>query len=524
MARIIVVGAGIGGLVAAIDVAMAGHQVVVMERAPTPGGKMRQVEIDGAMIDAGPTVFTMRHVFDDLFQAAGTCLEDFIDLSPVEVLARHAWEDKGSLDLFADRERTVDAIGDFAGPASAKLYTAFCEQARATYLALDHSFMRAPRPSVLSLSARLGIGGLMALSRISPFRSLWDELGRFFPDHRLRQLFGRYSTYCGGSPFLSPGILMLIAHVELSGVFRIKGGMFQLASALQDLGTRLGVTYRFESHVRELLTEYGKASGVRLSNDQSFAADAVIVNADPAALANGAFGKSVGRDSGLKPRVPRSLSAMTFAMKVEAQGFDLDHHNVFFSSDYRAEFDEILGDGKLPSDPTVYICAPDRPVGSAFDLAGSSGTRHERLFCLVNAPANGDEKSYTHAEIERCKKQMIRRLARCGLMIDPAPDRMRHAGPNTFNQMFAHTGGALYGMAPHGWQASFRRPRAQTGIPGLYLAGGGCHPGPGVPMAALSGRLAAAALLADQPSTVRSRRTVTSGGILTPGATIRPMR
>jgi 1-hydroxycarotenoid 3,4-desaturase len=524
MAKILIIGAGIGGLVSAIDVALAGHDVHVFERASTQGGKMRQVDIDGAAIDAGPTVFTMRHVFDELFASAGAEFEDFVDLAPMPVLARHAWDDKGHLDLFADPERSIDAIGDFAGLQSAKLYRSFCDRAQATYQALEKSFIQAPRPNPLSLSARLGVGGLLALSRVSPFRSLWDELGQFFPDPRLRQLFGRYATYCGGSPFLSPGILMLIAHVEKAGVYRLKGGMFQLAKALHELGKQLGIAYRFGAHVDEILTAGGRISGIRLSHGEQIAGDGIILNADPAALANGAFGHSVGHASGLNSQVQRSLSAMTFSMRVNAAGFELDHHNVFFSADYRYEFDEIIGRGILPDDPTVYVCAPDRPQGSAFDLAGQTGSRQERLFCLVNAPANGDQTRYSNEEIEQCKMHMIARLAQCGLTIDPAPIAVRHAGPAEFNQLFPVTGGALYGQSPHGWQASFRRPASRTRVPGLYLAGGATHPGPGVPMAALSGRLAAAALLADLPSTAGSRKTVMSGGILTPGAMTGRMR
>jgi 1-hydroxycarotenoid 3,4-desaturase len=524
MAKILIIGAGIGGLVSAINVAMAGHAVTVFERASTPGGKMRQVEIDGAAIDAGPTVFTMRHVFDDLFASAGANFEDFVDLTPMEILARHAWDDSGHLDLFADDERSVDAIGSFAGLQSAKLYRSFCNRAQATYQALEQNFIQAPRPNPISLSARLGIGGLMTLSRVSPFRSLWDELGRFFPDPRLRQLFGRYATYCGGSPFLSPGILMLIAHVEKAGVYRLKGGMFQLAKALHELGKQLGIDYRFNVHVDEILMAQGRVSGIRLSHDEQVMGDGVILNADPAALANGAFGHSIGCASGLSAQVQRSLSAMTFSMKVHATGFDLDHHNVFFSPDYRHEFDDIIARGTWPADPTVYVCAPDRPQGSAFDLTSLAHPRQERLFCLVNAPANGDQTRYSNEEIERCKKHMIARLAQCGLKIDPAPMLTRHTGPAEFNQMFPMTGGALYGQTPHGWQASFRRPASRTKVPGLYLAGGATHPGPGVPMAALSGRLAAAALLADQPLTAASRKTGMSGGILTPGAMTGRMR
>jgi 1-hydroxycarotenoid 3,4-desaturase len=246
-----------------------------------------------------------------------------------------------------------------------------------------------------------------------------------------------------------------------------------------------------------------------LASGERIAADAVIVNGDAAAVAGGCLGPAI---SVAVPRADpgaRSLSAVTWLLHAETRGFPLHHHNVFFSSDYRSEFEDVLRHGRLPSSPTVYVCAQDR----GDDDRALNG--RERVFCLVNAPPTGDTRLLPAREIEQCAERAFGLLERCGLSLTWTPELSRVVTPTDFEALFPATGGALYGKASHGWKASFDRPGVRTRIPGLYLAGGSVHPGPGVPMTALSGRMAAAALLADRASTGRSSRAPISGGMST---------
>jgi 1-hydroxycarotenoid 3,4-desaturase len=505
--RVVIVGAGVGGLVAALLLSARGISVTVVERSSGPGGKMRQVEIAGTRVDSGPTVFTMRPVFEEIFSAAGASLSDYVKLRPTEILARHAWSGSERLDLFADIDRSADAIGDFAGAQEARGYRDFCERSRRVYETLDKPFIRSARPSLNTLIASFGLRRIGALWQIRPFTTLWNALGEHFRDERLRQLFGRYATYCGSSPFLAPATLMLVAHVEREGVWLIEGGMHRLAEALAAVASNAGAKLLYQSEVSEVIVESEGVAGVMLSTGERIDADTVLVNGDVAAVGSGRLGKAIAAAVPSFPRSARSLSAITWAMVAPTRGFPLVRHNVFFSNNYQDEFERIRR-GRLPAEPTVYVCAQHRTDA---DNSSAPGVP-EALLCLVNAPPCDDGNACEPAEISECEERTFATLERSGLQVERRGESCVMTTPREFDGLYPATGGALYGPASHGWMASFRRPGSRTRIPGLYLAGGSAHPGPGVPMAAISGALAAEAMLADYASMRRFRRAATSGG------------
>lgn len=508
--EVVVVGAGVGGLTTAIELARSGASVTVLEKAPAVGGKMRTISVDGRRIDVGPTVLTMRWVFDELFASVGERFESFVELEAAELLARHAWvNDPGTtLDLFQNVERSAEAIGVFAGPREARGYLAFTEHARRIFETVEEPFMRSEKPSVgaaLSLAGKLGTS---IFSRIDAHRSLAKSLGDFFRDPRLVQLFSRYATYSGSSPFLAPATLNVIAHVEREGVWLVRGGMAKLALALGDLATRLGVSIRTGVDVSKILVSSSGVQGVELASGERVEASHVVHNGDVSALGLGLLGKDVRRAAPAVAPEDRSLSAMTFSFVAKTSGFALDRHNVFFADHYEREFSDIFQRSRVPAEPTVYVCAQDR------GFAGESAPERERLFCLVNAPADGDVHTYSNAEIHECEARMLNLLSRAGLSVSESSVAVSST-PSDFARLFPGTGGALYGAATHGMSASFARSGSKTKVRGLYSAGGSVHPGAGVPMVALSGKLAAARVLADLASTSQSGWTGTHGGIWT---------
>lgn len=507
MPRVAIVGAGIGGLAAALLLAARGLDVTVLERADGVGGKLRQ--IDG--IDAGPTVLTMKHVLEGILAEAGETLSAHLVLKPAEILARHAWDSGTSLDLFADLDRSADAVGAMAGRAEARAFLEFSAQARRIHDTLDDAFMRRPKPGLWRLIRDVPAPALFG---IDPFTSLWRAAGDTFKDARLQQLFGRYATYCGSSPFLAPATLMLVAHVERSGVWLVEGGMARIASVLRTLAERSGARFRTGCAVEEIMVANGRCQGVRLESGETVAAGMVLCNADVAALSQGSLGSdATGAVRRIRGR--RSFSAMTIACRARTGGFPLSRHTVFFSRDYRREFAE-LGDGRLPGAPTVYVCAQDRNDLGALSTAptGRRDGDAERLLLVINAPATGD-RDQNERELRQCETASFAELRRCGLTMEQEAGSGWITGPGQFARMFPSTGGGLYGQASHGWMASFRRPGVRSRLPGLYLAGGSTHPGPGLSMAALSGQMAAAAMLQDCASTSRSAATAIAGGTST---------
>jgi 1-hydroxycarotenoid 3,4-desaturase len=522
--RVVVVGAGVGGLVSALLLANRGVHVTLVEAAATPGGKMRQLLVDGAAIDAGPTVFTMRWVFENIFAAVGADLQDELRLQPLNVLARHAWRNReDQLDLLADKAASADAIARFANPAEGRRYLAFCAEAQKVYAQLESVHIRAPRPNFLQMVRNLGPSGLATLASLGPFATLMRRLGHHFQDARLRQLFGRYATYCGTSPWHAPATLMLVAHVEQVGVWALRGGMHELARVLARLAQARGATLLFNQRCEQITTECGAVRAVHVVDQQGhqrvLPANAVVFNGDAGALAQGLLGPQVQKAAPLVPVAQRSLSAVTWAVNAPTSGFALVRHNVFFDDDYASEFDDVFKRRRLPRNGTVYVCAQDRDDSSQSVSAGAP----ERLLCLVNAPADGDtahpHAAFDEREIASCHTRSLALLQACGLQLAPQPHQVQVTTPVGFNQLFPGTGGALYGPASQGWMSVFKRPGSTTPIKGLYLAGGSTHPGPGVPMAALSGCLAAEALMASLVSTSRSRPVATSGGTSTPSVT-----
>jgi 1-hydroxycarotenoid 3,4-desaturase len=517
----VIVGAGIGGLVCAIKLASQGIGVTVVEKEAGPGGKIRQINVGGALIDAGPTVFTMRSVIDEIFEAAGANPGDYIKLHRAERIARHAWSPEERLDLFADPERSAAAIGEFAGAQAAAGFRSFSREAKRIFDILDRPFLRDSKTYPPGLMWRIGLWRVKALIDIRPYESLWSVLKEHFDDPRLLQLFGRYTTYCGSSPFLTPATLMLIAHVEAQGVWAIEGGMSALAGALERLARQKGVLFRYGHPVKRIMVRNRRATGVELASGEVVEAGKVVFNGDPAALADGLLGSDATSAARKVPPKARSLSAMVWLVNGKTHGFNLDHHNVFFSRDYETEFREIAL-GKPPSSPTAYVCALDRTAGPAASPVASPVTGTERLQIIVNAPANGDRHTYSEREKEQCTSNMLERLKSCGLELEEPlpsqPNAMHLVTPSDFASLFPATGGALYGRASHGWAASFLRPGSRTAIHGLYCAGGATHPGAGVPMAALSGKLASEAVLSDLGSTQRFRPKAIAGGMSTRSA------
>lgn len=507
--RAVVVGAGIGGLSAAMRLAHAGLSVTVVDMHGAPGGKMRTRASAAGPIDIGPTVMTLKGMFETLFQDVGANLSDHVTLIPDTILARHFWPDGSSLDLSHNPEESAEAVAAFAGPRARTQFQRFAQDAKNLFEAFDAPVMQAEAPGLAALTAHV-LRHPRLIPAMAPGKSLAGSLAARFSDPRLQQLFGRYATYVGGSPYQSPAVLGLIWHSEASGVWRVEGGMHQLAIAMQKLATGMGAQFRFNARAARIEQQNGRACAVHLEDGTRLPADLVVFNGDPKALVDGHLGPAAMGAVRRAGVAARSLSAFVLGFAAEPEGVDLAHHNVFFCADPKREFDDLSA-GRMPADGTLYICAQDR--------GGETPSGLERFEIILNGPPGHPS---TPEDEKTCLTRTFETLQTMGLSFSPRPGVDALTTPRGFDRAFPASDGSLYGLSPHGMMATFQRPTARTKLRGLYLAGGGAHPGAGVPMAATSGRLAAEAILTDLASTSPSRRPATAGGMSTGSATTAP--
>ncbi len=355
-------------------------QVTVLDRHAHNGGKIRTIDSPAGPIDAGPTVLTMRHVFDALFDCAGARLDDHVTLIPQDLLARHFWPDGSQLDLFADTDKSARAIADFSSPKVADEFRRFHDRTKMLFNAFDAPMMQAPKPKLAELVPYV-LARPSLIRAMAPLSTLYATLNRQFSDPRLVQLFGRYATYVGGAPHLSPAILSLIWQAEAAGVWVVQGGMHKLADAIAALARTKGATLRHNAHVARIETENGRATAVHLEDGTALHAEAIVYAGDPRALATGALGPDVAGVARQTATLPRSFSARVHSFAATPSGPDLAHHNVFFDADPLAEFRD-LAEGRIPATPSLYLCAMDRgnghapPTGAVRDYLERPRDRH----------------------------------------------------------------------------------------------------------------------------------------------------
>lgn len=481
--HIIVIGAGIGGLASALRLTHTGAKVTVLDSHPTAGGKMRTIDTPAGPVDAGPTVFTLKPVFEALFSSVDANLEDHVHLTREDTIARHFWPDGTTLDLSSDPAQSLANVATAFGSKSAKDFRYFTDRAAKLFSAFEAPMMHHATPTVTAMAAQV-FANPRLIPAMQPHRSLASSLRRDFSDPRLAQLFARYATYVGGIPTLSPALLALIAHAESSGVWHVKGGMHQLAKAIEALASARGARFRYNTHVSKIETQDGKVSAV-ITDAGRIQADAIVFNGDPNALHMGLLGQPA--TLAVTAQTPRSLSAYVHAFAAIADGPALSAHNVFFADNPKTEY-APLTKGQLQTDPTLYVCAQDR-------FGGNIPQGMERFEIIMNAAPTTLPPNET--ETQKCLTLISQRLAHFGLTFSPILTRDSLTTPQDFSTMFPASHGSLYGRSPHGMMAAFKRPTARTGVKGLYLAGGGAHPGAGVPMAALCAQHAVAAITQD---------------------------
>lgn len=484
--QVIVVGAGLGGLAAAIRLAARGRRVTVLEKNERVGGKLNLIEAQGYTFDTGPSLLTMPWVIEELFASAGRRMADYLALEQVEPTCRYRWPDGTEFNAWQRLPQLIQEVERLSPPDVAGLFRFLAHTSR-IYDAVADTFLLKPFAGLRELlSPQLLRNG----PRIDALRSVDAAVRSFFVSPYLRQVFNRYATYNGSSPYASPATFNLIAYIELAeGGWYVRGGMYALARALERLAGELGVGLRTGAPVAEVLVEGGVARGVRLECGERLPAAEVIVNADPryayANLLPGARA-TAARLARLEP----SCSGFVIFLGVDRDYPQLAHHNIFFSADYPREFAAIFQKRVPAVDPTIYVAATCR----ADPQHAPPG--HMNLFVLVNAPALSERVDWRR-EGAAYRDLILARLERLGLA-----ELRRHISyeqvwtPADIAERYNAADGAIYGLASNSPFSAFLRPPQRARVRDLYFVGGGTHPGGGIPLVLLSGKAVADQIIA----------------------------
>jgi phytoene desaturase len=472
MSRVVVIGAGVGGLTAAIRLAAAGHRVVVHERAATVGGKLGRYARDGFTFDTGPSLLTLPQVFADLD----------LDLEPVPLdpVVRHVFADGSVLDSSSDPAVFAARIATAFGAQAADDWRRFWRRAGRIWDASWRDILRSPvsATSLAALSWRLG-----DLAAIAPGRSLRSLGRRHLRDPRLRMLLDRYATYTGADPRRSPAALAAVPYAELAfGGWYLRGGLGTLADALVARCAALGVAIVTGSTVTGIDVAGGRVSGVRLAGGRVESADVVVANADALIV----YRDLLPTPSRLGGLADRSLAGFVLLLGVRGSTPQLAHHTVFFPADYDAEFDAVFGApgrrARPAPDPTIFVTRADDPT---VHPAG-----HEAWFVLVNAPRHGTAHSAVGWRrpglADAYAAHVLDVLASRGLDVRDRLAFCETRTPADLADATSAPGGAIYGTA-----GGLLRPSNRGPVDGLFLVGGSTHPGGGLPMVTLSARIVA---------------------------------
>lgn len=485
MKEIIIIGAGLGGLSAACRLAKMGFSVSVLEKNETVGGKINIVESDGYKFDTGASLLTMRHVLEDLFAFCGKRVEDYLEILPLEPICRYFWSDKTQFDASQNIEKTEKEIAKLE-PQDVESFRRYLADSKQKYEISERTFLA---KSLNDLPYLLTPKNLPDLLKISTLKTLDKHNASYFKSEKLRQLFNRFATYNGSSPYQTPATFALIPYVEFGlGAWYVRGGMYEIPRALERLAIELGVKIYTESEVEKIVVENGKAVGVKVGGEV-FAADIIVSNADAIETYRELLPVENKRIESREP----SCSGFVLLLGTRKKFNQLAHHNIFFSDDYKAEFDAIFKD-KIPApNPTIYICATSRTD------ATQAPANHENLFVLINAP-------YTSAKVDWEKEKrnyrnlIIEKLEKFGLEgLNEAIDFEQIITPSDFETKYRANKGSIYGISSNGIFSAFLRvPNKAKDVENLYFAGGATHPGGGIPLVLLSGKMTAEMILRDK--------------------------
>jgi phytoene desaturase len=493
----VVIGAGLGGLSAAIRLASSGWRVKVYEQQPTPGGKAGTEVRDGYRFDTGPSLLTMPYVLEQLFAEAGRTWTDYLSVTELPVICNYFWQDGTRLHAWSDPEKLATEVEEKLGEPAAHVsrYLDYCGRINDTASEL---FLWNSLHDKSTYFSKLFWEKILQIGRIDPLRTMHAANSRFFSDPRLVQLFDRYATYNGSSPYQTPATLNIIPYVEyVEGGYAVVGGIHAIPRALEKLAGELGVEIFYNTRVDSILREESgrstRVTGVETGGER-VAADVVVSNVDVSVTYPELLRNTEARQLKRYRKLEPSSSGLVFYWGMRESFPELTVNNIFFSNDYEREFSQIFDEHVCPDDPTIYINITSKVTPEDAPKNG------ENWFILVNAPyVDGQD---WEAETKKVRKAVVERLGRAlDRDVESIIATESVMTPVDIERKTMSYRGALYGISSNSRSAAFsRHPNRSPDYEGLYFCGGSAHPGGGMPLVMLSGKIAADLIRADIPA------------------------
>ncbi len=472
--QVVVIGAGFGGLAAALRTAARGHKVTVLDRLPGPGGRGREFvgSTDNLHFkyDAGPTVLTAPILFEELYKLFGEVLSDHVELIPVTPWYQMHFADGSHLDYGGSTDKIQSEIAKFS-VSDSLAYPAFLAHSKKLF---EKGYEELGAQPFLGAMSMLKV--LPAMLSLRADRSVYAATARFFKDERVRRAFSIQPLLVGGNPFDTTSIYSLIHYLERKwGVWFPRGGMARLVQGLVDLGERHGVEFVWNADVQSITTTRSKATGVQLSSGQHIAADTVISNADA--------GYTIAKLLPTPHQNPKVLTQKQYSMGLFVWYFstnkiftDVPHHTILFGETYREVLHQIFESQELSDDLSIYLHRP-----SATDVQYAPAG-HDSFYALVPVPnlASGIDWAKQAAPFKALLQAELERRILPGLSGSIVHEHV--VTPNYFAQELLAPLGSGFSITPKLTQsAGFRFPNQSADVPNLYFVGAGTHPGAGVP-------------------------------------------
>ncbi|RJP56422.1 MAG: phytoene desaturase [Ignavibacteriales bacterium] len=482
--KVAIIGSGIGGLSTALRLSVLGYEVDVYEQSNSVGGKANEINKNGFRFDTGPSLLTMPFVLEDLFTSSGLNLSDYIEIKKLDVLCKYFYPDSTKIIAYSELDKFAEEI-EFNTNDKAddiKKYLNYCKN---IYDLSADLFLFKSFSEKKNFISKKAINTLLNIKKLDTHRTMHEANSSFFKDDKTIQLFDRYATYNGSNPFQAPATLNVIQHVEYNlGGYISNDGIYSIPKAIEKASRLKGVNFFFNSPVQKIIHEKKAIKGIEV-NGKQLDYDIVVSNSDVENtyknLLNDNSSSSVKKYSKLE----KSSSALVFYWGIEGIYSELEIHNILFSEDYQKEFDDLFTKKITPTDPTIYIY-----ISSKFQK-DDAPEGHENWFVMINVPYNNQQD--WEKEIQSSRQTILEKLNRIlGIDIENKKVFEEVLTPELIEKKTSSISGSIYGISSNNKMAAFLRQQNKSKeYKGLYFCGGSAHPGGGIPLVILSGKITA---------------------------------